>query len=143
MAQQHIHKLGEAKIGDTVQVPVPEVDRGPGDLPHILACIVEINKTNFTYRLATKHGLLKGWASRNQFAICAQRLIDASSLELGKEYSIRELNGFNSISGKQGFLKCQCGGTCTRNCTCKKAGVFCNSKCHKSNAHSKCENCQK
>ncbi|RNA20406.1 hypothetical protein BpHYR1_037758 [Brachionus plicatilis] len=39
LAQQHVHKLGEAKVGDTVQVPVPDVDRGPADLLNILAYI--------------------------------------------------------------------------------------------------------
>lgn len=32
MLNQHIHKLGEVKIGDTVQVSVPDVDKGPADL---------------------------------------------------------------------------------------------------------------
>ncbi|RNA07668.1 hypothetical protein BpHYR1_046460 [Brachionus plicatilis] len=39
MAMQHIHKLGEAKFGDTVQVSVPDVDRGPPDPFNILAYI--------------------------------------------------------------------------------------------------------
>ncbi len=30
MASQFIHKLGEAQVGDTVQVPVPDVER-PND----------------------------------------------------------------------------------------------------------------
>ena len=29
MIAQYIHKLGEAQVGDTVHVPVPDVDRGP------------------------------------------------------------------------------------------------------------------
>ena len=35
-AAKHIHKLCEAQVGDTVQVPVPDVDRGPNDLVHVL-----------------------------------------------------------------------------------------------------------
>ncbi|CAF1026090.1 unnamed protein product, partial [Brachionus calyciflorus] len=76
MAQQHIHKLGESKVGDTVQVPVHEVDRGAGDLLNILAYIVKINK-----QLATKHGIIKGWFSRNMFHICKQKLISPESLD--------------------------------------------------------------
>ena len=67
MAQQHIHKLGEAKVGDTVQVPVPDVDRGPADLIHILAYITQINKLHMTYQLATKHGIITGWHARKLF----------------------------------------------------------------------------
>ena len=46
MAQQHIHRLGEATVGDTVQVPVPDVNRGPGDVLHVLAYIIKINQQN-------------------------------------------------------------------------------------------------
>ncbi|RNA09617.1 KRAB-A domain-containing 2-like [Brachionus plicatilis] len=60
MAQQHVHKLGEAKVGDTVQVPVPDVDRGPADLLNILAYITKINSKNMTYQLATKYGIIAG-----------------------------------------------------------------------------------
>ena len=46
MARQHIHRLGEATVGDTVQVPVPDVNRGPGDVLHVLAYIIKINQQN-------------------------------------------------------------------------------------------------
>ncbi|CAF0997745.1 unnamed protein product, partial [Brachionus calyciflorus] len=44
MEEQHIHKLGEAKVGDTVQVPVNEVDLGPADLINVLAYITNKDK---------------------------------------------------------------------------------------------------
>ena len=53
MAKQHIHKLGEAAINDNGQVPVPDVNRGPGNLPNDLAVITDINKERGLYRLAT------------------------------------------------------------------------------------------
>jgi hypothetical protein len=144
MAGQHIHKLGEAKVGDTVQVPVPDVDRGPGDLPQILALIIKINNQNSTYKLATVHGLLKGWVARNQFFICKQRILSVQQVNVEVEMTLRELNGLHSMSGKQGFSRCLCGGKCDdRRCSCKAAGVYCNSKCHKSNIHTKCANCKK
>jgi hypothetical protein len=70
MAQQHIHKLGEAKVGDTVKVQVPSVDRGHADMLHILAYILKVDTAHATYQLATKHGILDGWQSRNMFEIC-------------------------------------------------------------------------
>jgi hypothetical protein len=50
---------------------VPDVDRNPTALSHIIALIIEVNKLNMTFKLATKHGILKGHYSRNQFAVCA------------------------------------------------------------------------
>ena len=44
MSVQHIHKLGEAQVGDRVQVPMPDVDRGPGDLTNALAYILKVCK---------------------------------------------------------------------------------------------------
>ncbi|RNA39667.1 hypothetical protein BpHYR1_022093 [Brachionus plicatilis] len=52
MAMQHIHKLGEAIFGDTVQIS--DVDRGPADPVNILAYITKINNHKL-YQLATKH----------------------------------------------------------------------------------------
>ena len=37
-----------------------------------------------------------------------------------------------SVLGGQGFKKCACKGGCKSNsCACKKAGILCNSRCHK------------
>ena len=69
MVAQHIHKLGDAQVGDTVQIPVPDVDRGPNDLVHVLAYITKINKSHMTYQLATKHGIIQDMHSRNTFHI--------------------------------------------------------------------------
>ncbi|RNA41806.1 hypothetical protein BpHYR1_017718 [Brachionus plicatilis] len=63
MLNQHIHKLGEAKIGDTVQVPVPDFDRDPADLVNVLAYITKINTVHMTYQLATKYDL-ENWEKK-------------------------------------------------------------------------------
>jgi hypothetical protein len=60
MASQNINKLGEAKIGETVHVPVPDVEMNPTALSHILALMIDVNKNNMTYKLACKYGILKG-----------------------------------------------------------------------------------
>ena len=69
ISQQHMPKLCEVKVGDTVQVPVPEVDRGPGYLLHVLVYITRIKNAKSLYKLASKHGVLSGMYSRNQFHI--------------------------------------------------------------------------
>lgn len=139
MAMQHIHKLGEAKVGDTVQVSVPDVDRGPADPVNILAYITKINNHKL-YQLATKHGIIKGWHARNSFQICKQKLIKFEQLDLSIERSLREINGLHSISGGQGFMKCNCIGKCQKNCSCRKNGVYCNSKCHRNKVSNECLN---
>jgi hypothetical protein len=138
MLNQHIHKLGEAKIGDTVQVPVPDVDRGPADLINVLAYITKINKAHMTYQLATKYGIIAGWHTRNKFHICKQKLLKLEGLDLSKELSLREISRLHSVCGGQGFQKCNCLGKCERNCSCKKNNVLCNSKCHRGEHNSNC-----
>ena len=140
MAQQHIHKLGEAQVGDTVKVQVHDVDRGHADILHILAYILKVNKENGSYQLATKHGILDGWQSRNMFEICKQKLISFESLDLSVTHSLRKLNELHSLCGGQWFQRCNCSGKCERNCSCKKNLVFCNSKCHKNKNNTCCTN---
>ena len=87
MRLQHIHKLGEAKIGDTVQVDVSGVDRGPGDLPMISCYILKINNETSMYKIATKHGVIEGWLARNQFQLCKQKLFTIDQVNIEKEFS--------------------------------------------------------
>ncbi len=72
---QHIRRLGEASVGDTVQIELADVDRGPLDFRYILAYITEVNTERSTYRLCTSHGFIKGWRSRNEFVIQKQVVV--------------------------------------------------------------------
>jgi hypothetical protein len=48
--------------------------------------------------------------------------------------SEREAIKAMSIGGGQGLSKCNCNGKCnTKVCSCKKNGLFCNSRCHGGN----------
>ena len=85
MATQHIRKLGEAKVGDTVQVELSKFDRGPLDCNYLLAYITEINEERSLYKLCTTKGMIKGWQARNVFAICRQKLVKYDSLDFSKE----------------------------------------------------------
>ena len=86
-----------------IQLPVPDVDRGPGDLLHVLAYITRINKAKSWYKLATKHRVLSGMYSRNQFHICKQQILKIGQLDSDNEFSLRQINGNQSITGGQGF----------------------------------------
>ncbi|RNA01085.1 KRAB-A domain-containing 2-like [Brachionus plicatilis] len=92
--QQHIHKLGEAKVGDTVQVPAPDVYQGPADLTNVLAFITKIDNRQMNYQLETKHGIIAGWHARNKFHICKQKLLTLESLDLNKGLFLREINRY-------------------------------------------------
>lgn len=63
-------------------------------------------------------------------------------LLIAVKLSEREAARHMSSVGGQGVTSCGCGGRCvTKQCTCRKAGVFCNSRCHKGNTM--CENCDR
>jgi hypothetical protein len=59
--------LEEVDIGCNVLIPIPQVDRGKGDPKNIMAIVHE--KTYKGYRLTTKHGILLGSQTRNQFEL--------------------------------------------------------------------------
>ena len=60
-------------------------------------------------------------------------------IKLDKQVSVREAASAVDIAGGQGFLRCNCGGNCSKLiCKCKKSKVLCNSRCHQSN--NKCIN---
>nr|XP_018911199.1 PREDICTED: uncharacterized protein LOC109039924 [Bemisia tabaci] len=84
--------------------------------------------------LGTEHGILKSLYTRSQFTVRHADLISLSDVP-NKEVSLREAATTNSVSGGQGFKRCNCRQKCTNNrCACRAAGLLCNSKCHKSEA---------
>ncbi|XP_070208806.1 KRAB-A domain-containing protein 2-like [Littorina saxatilis] len=127
-------ELCPGQPGDNVAVPVPLVDRGRGDPRNILGII--LHKTeNDLYKIATRSGVLKGSFTRNEFELCAQKLLTEQDVKCDKQVSVREAVVQNSLSGGQGFTKCNCSGgkKCqTNRCKCFKRKVLCNSRCHQS-----------
>lgn len=120
--------------GDNVTIPVPLVDRGRGD-PRNLLGIIKSRDENDMYKISVKGGMLKGKYSRNQFDLCAHKLLTDENVDCTKEVSLRQAVQFESICGGQGFIKCNCSGRnkCSTNrCKCFKNKVACNSRCHSS-----------
>jgi hypothetical protein len=121
-------------IGDNVTVAIPLVDRGRSDPRNIIGVIVD-RDINDMYRIAVHAGVLKGKYSRNQFDLCAHKLLTDSEVSQIEEVALRTAVQMESKCGGQGFLKCNCGGSnrCKSNrCKCYKAKVKCNSRCHAS-----------
>ena len=52
-------KFKQCKIGDSVTLKVPDVDKGRGDFNNVMSRVVDIDD-NVMLTLGTKHGILKG-----------------------------------------------------------------------------------
>jgi hypothetical protein len=123
-----------ANRDDNVTLPIPLVDRGRGDPRNIIGVVLDRDE-NDMYRIAVRHGILKGKYSRNQFNLCPQKLYTQSDMNTSTEIPLRNAVQMQSNCGGQGFLKCNCLGhnRCqTNRCKCYKAGLKCNSRCHSS-----------
>lgn len=124
-------KFPAGKVGDTVKLRVPDVDRARSDPRNLLAVILEVQNGEF-YQLGTKQGRLSQLYTRNQFTICEEKFIlldDVPDLAV----SLRECVRKSSLSGGQGYQRCVCKGHCKSDkCKCRKSGKLCNSKCHNS-----------
>lgn len=68
-----------SKFGETVKVPVPDLDRGRSDSRNILAIVLEKNE-NDLYKLGTTHGIINQMYSRNQFSICKEKILYSDSI---------------------------------------------------------------
>ena len=129
MVSETAKRFKPAAIGDNVLVPVPEVDRGRTDFRNIPGVVTSVG-TDGTYVIGTKSGTLKQPYVRSQFRQAA--MLDISDVP-EKETCVREVAKMESLCHGQGFLKCQCSGSCSHDrCSCFKAKRKCNSKCHKS-----------
>ena len=63
MLAKSARRYKQAKIGDSVMVHLPEVDRGRCEFPNVHAVVLEINEAGM-YKLGTTQGVLLGVYSR-------------------------------------------------------------------------------
>ena len=130
--------LCPVNIGDYVILPIPEVDRSVSSSPNIICRVVDYDNETDLFELACAAGALNIKFARN----CFEKLESddvAVTIKTDKKVSVREAASEIDIGGGQGMLKCNCCGECANNrCSCKKAALKCNSRCHHGN--SKCKN---
>ena len=69
-------KIPQGKIGDTVKVRIPDMDRARGDSKNIIAIILDVIDDN--YKLGTKEGRLAQLYTRNQFVICEEKFLSVA-----------------------------------------------------------------
>ena len=132
MVEKSVMRFKAANVGDTVMVPIPDVDRGRAEFRNLKAVVIDV-KENGLYKLGTTDGLLKQLYSRSQFMPCVNKFLNINDVPKEKEVCLRETARYQSLGDGQGFLKCSCKTSCTNaRCKCKKKGFKCNSKCHNS-----------
>ena len=125
-------KFSQGKVGDTVKVRVPDVDRGRYDSRNILGVIMEADLTKDLYGIGTKDGILNSWYARNQFSTCTEGTVNIADIA-SVNVSLRKCAGKASLFRGQGYRRCNCKTSCRSNlCSCRKSGKLCNSKCHNS-----------
>ncbi|XP_050508441.1 uncharacterized protein LOC126885719 [Diabrotica virgifera virgifera] len=122
--------LPTAKIGDTVRLPVPDLDRGRADARNTLGVVTTVEDNNMYYKIGTEKGTLPQLFTRNQFSVCLAPLIATEKVSV-VEKSLREIAATSSLCGGQGYKRCSCKTKCgSKKCYCKAANILCNSKCH-------------
>lgn len=124
-------KFPSVTKGVTIRVPIPDVDRGKGDLRNILAVVMDVTEDGF-YKIGTANGVLKQLYARSQFTVCKKRLMSVEDVP-DQETGLRTAAAAQSCGSGQGFVKCNCKTKCqTKKCACVKNKRQCNSKCHSS-----------
>lgn len=133
MKQISESKFPPGKVGQTVRIKIPEVDKSKVDGHNLIGIILEIVDETF-YKIGTRSGILRSLYSRNQFTICKEEFLKADDVPV-TQVSLRGAASSVSQVGGQGYFKCMCSTKCTdKRCKCRKSGRLCNSKCHNSNS---------
>ena len=125
-------KFPQRKVGNTVKVRVPEVDRGRCDSRNILGVIMEADLTKGLFRIGTKDVILNLWYARNQFSTCTEGTANMAGVP-SVNMSLRKCASKASLFGGEGYRRCNCKISCRSNiCSCRKSNKLCNSKYHNS-----------
>ena len=99
-------KLSSVSVGENVLIPIPDVDRARTDSRNMIAIVMEINN-GFYKLLGTPHGIVNSLYSRSQFTPCTADFFPLADV-LHVEKSLREIARNVSVTGGQGFQKCNC-----------------------------------
>ena len=128
MLELSSRRFGEAEVGTTVLLAIPDVDKGRCEFPNLL-CVVLEKSAGGLYKLGCKTGKLDSLYSRNQFSPTITAFLKVEEVDMEREVPVRTAAREESMGGGQGFLKCHCTGKCqTRRCTCKSMNMRCNSR---------------
>ena len=104
-------RFGEAKVGDTVLLAIPDLDRGRCEFPNLTAIVLEVNDGGL-YKLGCRSGILDSLYSRNQFSPTLESFLTLDDVNTERIIPLRTAAGEESMGGGQGFFKCSCTGKC-------------------------------
>ncbi|KAL4089899.1 hypothetical protein QTP88_024835 [Uroleucon formosanum] len=90
-------KFPPALVGNTVRVPISDVDRGRGEAHNVLACV------------------LKQLYARSQFTVCQQNFVSLEEVNHEKQLCLRSIATQEATGSGQGFIKCSCSTRCQNN----------------------------
>ena len=122
-------RFKKAEVGDTVMVPIPLVDRGRAEFTNAKAIVLEVDESG-SYKLGTRHRVLKQFYTRNQYTPCELQCLSVNDVPQEIQISLREVAKADSMGEGQGFVKCTCSTFCNNNCCrCYKNENICNSRC--------------
>ena len=131
---------GPLAVGTVCLLKVPQVDRSKTDPSSVPVVVVKTVSHDF-HTVVCKGGVLNTNYGRESLLIQENQTPELH--ELGEAFknwetmpriSVRQAVASISLTGGQGFQKCNCAGNCTKNtCSCQKAKVLCNSRCHAGN----------
>ena len=122
-------KMKPGKEGDTVMVPIPDVDRGRAEFPNVAGVVMEVDSDG-GHTIGTSKGILKGKYTRAELIPSIATFLIPSDVP-EKTISLRTVAREESIGDGQGYSRCMCKTGCVSSrCSCLKAGKLCNSKCH-------------
>ena len=99
----------DAKVGETVRSPVPDVDQARVDLQNVLGVVLSNN--DGAYEIGSKFGKLNQSCSRNQFIVCNDQFLSATDVP-NEDISLRECARALSVTEGQGFERCMCKTEC-------------------------------
>ena len=127
----------EVEIGAFVIVPIPDVDRSAASAPNLICRVIDFDEVKNLYELASQAGVLDVMFSRNGFDKLDSKDLNVV-IKTDVKVSVREAASAVDIAGGQGMAKCNCNGQCANaRCSCKKANLLCNSRCHSNNQNCK------
>ncbi|XP_008189275.1 KRAB-A domain-containing protein 2-like, partial [Acyrthosiphon pisum] len=106
-------RLREGKIGESVKIRIPDVDKARSDLRSILGVILSVKNNN--YEIGTTEGKLQQLYARNQFEICKESFVQIETVPTTPPISLREAARKFSNLGGQGYDRCNCTQQCKTN----------------------------
>jgi hypothetical protein len=137
MLQRSAKYQCEVEIGAFVIVPIPDVDRSAPAAPNLICRVLDFDEEKNIHELASQAGVLNVMFSRNGFDKLNSKDLNVE-VRSDVAVSVREAANAVDIAGGQGMAKCNCNGQCANGrCSCKKAKLLCNSRCHASNQNCK------